>query len=81
MDPIVQNVIEKFKQRSELGQKKYNTTLEQNNAPFLDWVVHMQEELMDAIIYLEKMKKIGLNDQKVTNSTTPQNHSDTQQAT
>lgn len=57
MDPIVQSVIEKFKQRSELGQKKYNTTLEENKAPFLAWVVHMQEELMDAILYLEKMKK------------------------
>lgn len=71
MDPIVQSVIEKFQQRSELGQKKYNTTLEANNAPFLDWVNHMQEELMDAILYLEKMKK-------VTNSMNHQNHSDTQ---
>jgi hypothetical protein len=60
MDPIVQTVIEKFQQRSELGQKKYNTTLEANNAPFLDWVNHMQEELMDAILYLEKMKKVAL---------------------
>ena len=77
MDPIVQNVIEKFKQRSELGQKKYNTTLEQNNAPFLDWVVHMQEELMDAILYLEKMKTTW----KPTSSTIPQSHSDTQQGT
>lgn len=57
MDPIVQTVIAKFQQRSELGQKKYNTTLESNTAPFLDWVNHMQEELMDAILYLEKMKK------------------------
>lgn len=71
MDPIVQSVIEKFQQRSELGQKKYNTTLEANNAPFLDWVNHMQEELMDAILYLEKMK--------ITNSKSPQIHSDTQQ--
>ena len=73
MDPIVQNVIEKFKQRSEVGKKKYNTTLEQNNAPFLDWVVHMQEELMDAILYLEKMK--------TTNSTILQTHSDKPQET
>lgn len=71
MDPVVETVIEKFKQRSELGQKKYKTTLEDNPAPFLDWVVHMQEELMDAILYLEKMK--------ITNSTNHQTHSDTQQ--
>lgn len=70
MDPVVQRVIEKFQQRSELGQKKYNTTLEANNLPFLGWVVHMQEELMDAILYLEKLKS-------VTSSTIPQIHSDT----
>lgn len=58
MDPVVQSVIEKFQQRSEIGQKKYGTTLEENNLPFLDWVQHMQEELMDAILYLEKMKKL-----------------------
>jgi hypothetical protein len=56
MDPIVETVIERFKQRSELGQKKYGTTLEGNNLPFLSWVTHMQEELMDAILYLEKLK-------------------------
>jgi len=64
MDPVVQSVIEKFQQRSELGQKKYGTTLEGNKAPFLDWVTHMQEELMDAILYLEKMKKTWSNGQK-----------------
>ena len=65
MDPVVQAVIEKFQQRSELGQKKYGTTLERNNLPFLSWVQHMQEELMDAILYLEKLKKThenGLSD-------------------
>lgn len=77
MDPIVQSVIEKFQQRSEVGQKKYNTTLEANNAPFLDWVNHMQEELMDAILYLEKMKKTSVS--HFTNSKSPQIHSDTQQ--
>ena len=61
MDPIVKTVIEKFQQRSEVGQKKYGTTLEGNNLPFLGWVQHMQEELMDAILYLEKLKKTHEN--------------------
>jgi hypothetical protein len=56
MDPVVQSVIEKFQKRSVVGQQKYGTTLEENNLPFLDWVQHMQEELMDAILYLEKLK-------------------------
>jgi hypothetical protein len=57
MDSIVTSVIEKFKQRSEFGQRKYGTNLDRTDLKFLDWVNHMQEELMDAILYLEKMKK------------------------
>jgi hypothetical protein len=56
MDPIVQSVVERFQQRSEFGIRKYGTTLEENKLPFLAWVQHMQEELMGAILYLEKLK-------------------------
>jgi len=55
-DKIVQQVISKFEQRSELGIKKYGTTLEENNTD--DFINHLQEELMDAILYLEKIKSI-----------------------
>ena len=57
MDSVVCSVVEKFKQRSEVGIQKYGTTLDRTDLSFLDWVNHMQEELMDAILYLEKMKK------------------------
>lgn len=57
MDSIVTSVIEKFKQRSEFGQRKYGTNLDRKDLSFLEWANHMQEELMDAILYLEKMKK------------------------
>jgi hypothetical protein len=57
MDSVVTAVIEKFRQRSEIGQKKYGTNLDRKDLSFLEWVNHMQEELMDAILYLEKMKR------------------------
>ena len=57
MDSIVNSVIEKFKSRSEVGQQKYGTTLDRKDLSFLQWANHMQEELMDAILYLEKLKK------------------------
>lgn len=60
MDSIVLSVIEKFKQRSEFGQKKYGTNLDRTDLSFLDWATHMQEELMDAILYLEKLKKVHI---------------------
>lgn len=58
-DTIVASVIQKFQQRSEIGQQKYGTTLDRTDLGFLDWANHMQEELMDAILYLEKLKKVS----------------------
>jgi len=55
-DKYVQSVKEKFEQRSQTGIKKYNTTLEREDLNFLDWLNHLQEELMDATLYIEKLK-------------------------
>ncbi len=56
-DTIVQSVIEQFKQRSEVGIKKYNTTLDRTDLTRLEWLQHAQEEAMDLILYLEKLKQ------------------------
>jgi len=55
-DKYVQAVKEKFEERSETGIKKYNTTLEREDLDFLDWLNHLQEELMDATLYVERLK-------------------------
>jgi len=55
-DKYVQSVKEKFEDRSQTGIKKYNTTLERNDLNFLDWLAHLQEELMDATLYVERLK-------------------------
>lgn len=56
-DAIVEEVIEEFRSRSEVGIKKYGTTLEENKLTFNEWVTHMREELMDGILYLKKLEK------------------------
>ena len=56
-DKHVESVINRFKERSEVGIKKYNTTLERNDLSKLDWVQHAQEEAMDFILYLERLKQ------------------------
>ena len=56
-DSIVASVIEKFKSRSAVGIAKYGTTLDRTDLGILDWIQHAQEELMDGILYLEKLKK------------------------
>ncbi len=57
-DAIVAKVIEAYKTRSEIGIAKYGTTLEENNTD--DFLQHLQEELMDATLYVEKLKEIAL---------------------
>jgi hypothetical protein len=56
-DSIVNAVVQKFLQRSEIGQKKYGTTLDRTDLAPLDWINHAQEEFMDGILYLEKLKR------------------------
>jgi hypothetical protein len=55
-DSIVFSVIEKFLQRSEFGMKKYGTNLDRTDLDVIDWIQHAQEQHMDAILYLEKLK-------------------------
>ena len=55
-DSIVESVIEQFKQRSEVGIKKYNTTLDRTDLTTLEWLQHAQEEAMDFVLYLERLK-------------------------
>ena len=56
-DSIVFRIIQKFRERSEVGQKKYGTTLDRQDLELLDWITHLQEEMMDAILYCEKLKE------------------------
>jgi len=56
-DSIVAAVIAKFAQRSAVGIRKYGTTLDRSDLTTKDWIQHTQEELMDAILYLEKLKQ------------------------
>jgi len=52
-DPIVEAVREKFLSRSEAGQRKYNSMLDRDDLSREQWLVHLQEELMDAVNYIE----------------------------
>jgi hypothetical protein len=56
MDSIVTAIIEKFKSRAAFGKAKYGTDLDRTDLSVLDWIQHAQEEHMDAILYLEKLK-------------------------
>jgi len=52
-DSIVDQVVRKYEIRSAVGINKYGTTLETNNKD--NFLKHLQEELMDATLYIEKL--------------------------
>jgi hypothetical protein len=56
-DSIVRAVVLKFLQRSSVGVTKYGVTLDRTDLGAGDWIQHAQEELMDGILYLEKLKQ------------------------
>jgi hypothetical protein len=56
-DPVVERVVDKFVSRSDVGFAKYGVTLEDDKSNLFAWVNHLQEELMDAVLYLQKLKE------------------------
>ena len=66
-DPGVERVVEKFVQRSDVGFAKYGTTLHNERTTkmkgLLKYLQDIQEELMDAILYIQTASE-ELNDEK-----------------
>ena len=56
LDSIVESVVMKYKDRANLGLTKYGTNLDRTDLNVKDWTEHLQQELMDAVLYLEKLK-------------------------
>tara|TARA_R110001592_G_scaffold108058_1_gene302345 strand:+ start:698 stop:958 length:261 start_codon:yes stop_codon:yes gene_type:complete len=61
-DPVVERVVNKFVSRSDVGYKKYGVTLDNDPSNMFDWLNHLQEELMDAVLYLQKAKEVYTTD-------------------
>ena len=56
MDKNVENVIKQLRDREEEGLRKYGVNTERTDLTTLQWLQHLQEELMDASVYIEKLK-------------------------
>ena len=56
-DPVVKNVVDKFVKRSDIGFKKYGSTLDDERRLKMKnlqgYLNDVQEELMDAILYIQ----------------------------
>ena len=56
MDKNVEKVITQLRDREEEGLRKYGVNTERTDLSTLEWLQHLQEELMDATVYIEKLK-------------------------
>ena len=60
-DPVVERVVDKFIKRSDIGYAKYGTTLHEERTTkmkdLLKYLNDVQEELMDAVLYLQTAKE------------------------
>ena len=55
MSRIEDEVCRKIQERAEVGLNKYGTTMEREDFSDLDWYIYLQEELMDACVYIERL--------------------------
>ena len=57
-DSVVDSIIDQFVERASFGKTKYGVDLDREDLSVLEWIEHAKQEHMDAILYLEKLKKI-----------------------
>ena len=56
VDKNVENVVKQLRDREERGMSKYGVNTERKDLSTIEWLQHLQEELMDASVYIEKLK-------------------------
>jgi hypothetical protein len=56
MSQVLAKVFSEFIEREEIGKKKYGTTMDRKDLSLDEWIEHMKQELMDAILYLQKIQ-------------------------
>ena len=67
-DPVVENVVDKFVSRSDVGFNKYGRTLDTErrgkHKDLAGYLNDIQEELMDAVLYIQTARE-ELADQEI----------------
>ena len=61
-DPIVQRVAKRLDERSVVGLDKYKKSLKEDNRTTIEWLTMLQEELLDAANYVEKLKDVTIDE-------------------
>jgi len=57
-DKMIKKIMQRMSKRADDGIKKYGSTMLHSRKSFVAWIDDAQEELWDAIVYLEKLKTL-----------------------
>ena len=55
MSRIEDKVCKKIQERAKIGLDKYGVTMERTDFDFVTWLIYLQEELLDAAVYLQRL--------------------------
>lgn len=55
MSRIEDKVCKKIQERAKIGLEKYGVTMERTDFDFVTWLIYLQEELLDAAVYLQRL--------------------------
>ena len=58
MSNLLNQLISEFQSREERGFKKYGTTMDRTDLSFNEWLQHFKEELLDGLLYLQKIQNL-----------------------
>lgn len=65
-DQIIESVRKDLLERSQVGIRKYNTTLDRTDLTLIDWLQHAYEECLDQAAYLKRsIRKLEAGDKEV----------------
>jgi hypothetical protein len=56
-DSIVQAINNKLVARAEVGFNKYGATMDRDDLSVIEWLDHAVEEMLDQVLYMEKLKQ------------------------
>jgi len=65
MDSVTKSVLDKYLDRAVAGKNKYGTDMDRNDLNVVQWLQHLQEEMMDATLYIEKLLQEQENHERV----------------
>lgn len=55
LDPHVELVRKRLLERSQFGIRKYGCTLDRRDLTARQWLYHLQDELLDAAVYSQRL--------------------------